>query len=71
MKILLFLDQGAPPLSGSPDVPELFIGNLWEWEHFNSDLFERNKISDTRYLLQEKITFQNRICDFNHDNRSM
>jgi hypothetical protein len=55
-------------LSGIPDVPESIVRNLWERKNLTSNLFER-KTNNTRYSLQERATFQNRLFDFNHGNR--
>jgi hypothetical protein len=40
----------------NPDVPELLIRNLWELETFTSNL-------------QERVTFQGRPFNLNHDIR--
>lgn len=55
------------PLSGIPDVPELFIRNLWELENFNLDLFERW----IKLMMLGTFFKSEQNINFNYDSSSM
>jgi hypothetical protein len=60
-------------ISGVCDMPESIIRNVWEVENFTSCLFESQvkQMKIDRYVLQERIIFQNRLFDFNLYSRNI
>jgi hypothetical protein len=46
------------------DVPDSVIRSLWELGKFNLKLvWKTSKIYDSRFVLQERVAFQNRLFD--------
>jgi hypothetical protein len=64
------LDINCHFLSGIPDVPESIIRNLREMKIFLR-ICLKDKTKNVRYALQEKITFTNKLFDFNHYSRNL